>query len=40
LIKAPPLPGPLLLFEEERERKRGCALKATLLPNTIVLKPE
>src|SRR5436189_1690356 len=23
-------------FEEERERKRGCALKANLLPNTTV----
>jgi len=22
-------------FEEERERKSGCALKANLLPNTI-----
>jgi len=24
-------------FEEERERKRGCALKANLLPNTTGL---
>jgi len=34
LIKDPPLPGPLLLFEEERERESGYALKANLLPNT------
>src|SRR5438874_5394142 len=25
-------------FEEERERKRGCALKANLLPNTTGLR--
>src|SRR5439155_15129257 len=27
-------PGLSSFFEEERERKRGCALKANLLPNT------
>jgi len=27
------------LFEEERERKCGCALKANLLPNTTDWKP-
>src|SRR6266496_1714399 len=26
-------------FEEERERKRGCALKANLLPNTTGHRP-
>jgi len=26
-------------FEEERERKRGCALKANLLPNTTGVSP-
>ena len=26
-------------FEEERERKCGCALKANLLPNTTGLRP-
>jgi hypothetical protein len=26
-------------FEEERESKRGCALKANLLPNTAGLRP-
>ena len=27
-------------FEEERERKRACALKAKLLPNTISERPD
>jgi len=26
-------------FEEERERKRGCVLKANLLPNTTGRRP-
>src|SRR6185436_5777145 len=39
LIKRSSSPRPSPLFEEERERKRGYALKANLLPNTTGHKP-